>query len=106
MAVPADLAYSNGSRSLNIIIGLSKTIDSTGWKWLWRFKTVISGEDNLCFTDYMPAVTFNFNKFFLYKFRLKKVFLVVSNVSVSEPQAYGPSVLSSTSFTNSYTTVL
>lgn len=54
----------------------------------------------------MPAVTFNFNKFFLYEFGLKKVFLVVSTVSVSEPQAYGPSLLSSTSFTNSYITVL
>lgn len=73
---------------------------------MWTFTSVISGEDNLYFTDYMPAVTFNFNKFFLYEFGLKKVFLVVSTISVSEPQAYGPSVLSSTSFTNSYTTVL
>lgn len=70
------------------------------------FTTVISGEDNLCFTDYMPVITFNFNKFFPYEFGLKKVFLVVSTVSVGEPQAYGPSLLSSTSSTNSYTTVL
>lgn len=106
MAVPADLAYSNGSRSLKIIMELSKIIDSTSWKWLWTFTTVISREDNLCLTDYMPAVTFDFNKFFLYEFGLKKVFLVVSTVSVSEPQAYCPILLSSTSFTNSYTTVL